>query len=73
MFKRITVNPEVCEGKPCIRNKRISVSFIVRLVAGGMNFSEIIDAYSYLEEKDIREALEYAALLTEEKAISLPS
>lgn len=71
MFDRITINPEVCEGKPCIRNKRITVSLIVRLVAGGMNFQEILKSYPYLEEEDIKEALEYAALLTEEKAISL--
>jgi uncharacterized protein (DUF433 family) len=73
MFNRITINPEVYEGKPCIRNKRITVALIVRLVAGGMSFTEILESYPYLEEEDIKEALEYAALLTEEKAISLPT
>lgn len=71
MFKGIVVDPEICEGKPYIKGKRIPVSVIVRLVACGMNFSEIIEAYPYLEKEDIKEAFEFAAILTDGKAIPL--
>ena len=73
MFERITINPEVCEGKPCIRNLRMPVAIIVRLVAGGMSFSDILSAYPSLEKEDIKQALQYSALLTEEKVVVLPS
>ncbi|MCK4422040.1 DUF433 domain-containing protein [candidate division WOR-3 bacterium] len=73
MFERITINPEVCEGKSCIRNLRMPVAIIVRMVAGGMSFSDILNAYPSLEKEDIKQALQYSALLTEEKVIVLPS
>ena len=54
---RITFNPEVMGGKPCIRGLRITVGTIVGLVAIGRTVAEILAAYPYLEEADIREAL----------------
>ena len=58
---RITSNPKVMGGKPCIRGMRVTVSMVVGLVATGHPTQEILDLYPYLEEEDIRQALEYAA------------
>ncbi len=58
---RITHNPEVMGGKPCIRGMRVTVSTVLSLLAGGHTFTEILAAYPYLEEEDLREALAYAA------------
>lgn len=58
---RITRNPEVMGGKPCIRGMRVTVGTIVGLVAAGRSNAEILTAYPYLEEEDIRQAPTYAA------------
>ena len=58
---RITLDPDVMGGKPCIRGMRITVGTIVGLVASGRTVAEILAAYPYLEEDDVREALSYAA------------
>ena len=68
---RITFNPEVLGGKPCIRGLRITVGTIVGLVASGRTVAEILAAYPYLEEADIREALSYAAWRVEETEVPL--
>jgi uncharacterized protein (DUF433 family) len=65
-FDRITFDPNVMGGKACIRGMRVTVSLILNLVANGMSTEEIIGAYPYLEQEDIRQALQYAAWLTEE-------
>ena len=59
-FDRITFDPNVMGGKACIRGMRVTVSLIMNLVANGMSSEEIIEAYPYLEQKDIRQALQYA-------------
>jgi uncharacterized protein (DUF433 family) len=61
-FGRITVDPDKLEGKPCIRGLRISVETILRLVANGWSFDEILDDYPDLEREDLKQALEYAAV-----------
>jgi uncharacterized protein (DUF433 family) len=63
-FDRITAAPDTLEGKPCIRGLRISVETVVRLVAAGWAFDEILHEYPDLERDDIRQALEYAAAAT---------
>ena len=63
---RITFDPNVMGGKPCIRGLRVTVGMIVGLVASGYSSAEILQAYSYLEADDIHEALEYAAWRVEE-------
>ena len=68
---RITRNPEVMGGKPCIRGMRVTVGTIVGLVAAGHADREILAAYAYLEEKDIRQALAYAAWRVEEIELTL--
>ncbi len=65
-FNRITFNPQIMGGRACIRGMRITVSLIVNLIANGMSFTEIIEAYPYLEEDDIRQSLQYVAWLAEE-------
>ena len=57
---RITIDPLVMGGKPCIRGLRVTVGTIVGLVAAGRSRGEILELYPYLEEKDIAEALSYA-------------
>lgn len=60
-FDRVTIDPSVMGGQPCIRGLRIPVSLIVRMVASGKSFKEIIEDYPELEEEDIKQALEFAA------------
>ena len=68
---RITFDPQVMGGKPCIRGLRVTVGTIVGLVASGHSRAEILDAYPYLEEQDIQEALSYAAWRAEEQEVPL--
>ena len=70
-FTRITTNPQVMGGVPCIRDTRIPVATIVAMVAEGMSIKEIMDAYPDLEEEDIREALFYAAKAVSERKIPI--
>ena len=70
-FDRITVNPKVFQGQPCIRDMRIPVSLIVKLVSQGKTPVEIIKDYPELEKEDIKQALEFAAWLTTEKVYPL--
>ena len=63
---RITFDPKVMGGKPCIRGLRVTVGSIIGLIASGHSFSEILKSYPYLEEEDLREALKYAAWRVEE-------
>jgi uncharacterized protein (DUF433 family) len=72
-FTRITFDPAVMGGKACIRGMRVTVSTIVGLMAAGHSHAEILQAYPYLEEEDLREALAYAAWRTEEVDLPLGS
>lgn len=63
---RITFDPKVMGGKPCLRGLRVTVGAVVGLVAAGHSFADILKAYPYLEEEDLREALSYAAWRVEE-------
>jgi len=72
-LNRITRSPDVMGGKPCLRGMRVTVGTIVGLVAAGHSFSDILSAYPYVEEEDIRQALAYAAWRVEEIEVSLPA
>jgi len=72
VFDRITVEPGKCDGKPCIRGLRIPVHLVLRLLANGKAPVEIIADYPELEEADIRQAMEYAAWLANEKTLIVP-
>jgi uncharacterized protein (DUF433 family) len=58
---RITSDPQVCGGRPCIRGQRIRVTDILDMLAAGANRADILRDYPYLEDEDIAAALEYAA------------
>lgn len=60
-LSRITFDPNVMGGKPCIRGLRVTVGTLVGLVASGYSIDEILKAYPYLEKEDIQEALAYMA------------
>lgn len=68
-LQRITLDPTVMGGKPCIRGMRVTVGMIVGLLASGYSHAGVLEAYPYLEETDIREALTYAAWRAEEMEI----
>lgn len=68
---RITFDPQVMGGKPCIRGMRVTVGTIVGLIASGETEDEILRLYPYLEREDIREALAYAAWRSEEREVPL--
>ncbi len=63
---RITIDPKIMGGKPCIRGMRVTVGTITGLVASGASFREILELYPYLEEEDIKAALAYASWRAEE-------
>ncbi len=58
---RVTIDPEVCGGRPCIRGLRIRVKDILDMLAGGATREEILTDYPYIEDADITAALQYAA------------
>ena len=70
---RITFDPDIMGGKPCIRGMRVTVGMIVGLVASGHVKEEILKLYPYLEAEDIDEALAYAAWRVEEIEVPLVS
>ncbi len=72
-FERITHDPNVMGGKPCIRGMRVTVGTIVGLVATGRSDEEILQSYPYLVGEDIRDALSYAAWRVEEIEVPLPA
>lgn len=68
-FDRITINPEICHGKPCIRGLRYPVEIILEWLSSGMTIAEILEDYEDLEQEDIFAALNFAARLTQIKCI----
>lgn len=72
VLHRITRDPAVMSGRPCIRGMRVTVGTIVGLLAAGRTQEDILQAYPYLELDDIRAALSYAAWRTEEVELPLP-
>jgi uncharacterized protein (DUF433 family) len=70
--ERISIDPNVCHGKPCIKGTRIWVSLIVDNLAAGSSEEEILDAYPSLSREDIQAALAYAAEMTRERYVDIP-
>jgi uncharacterized protein (DUF433 family) len=68
-LERITIDPNICTGKPCIRGLRFSVSRLLGLLASGGTKETILKAYPYLEAEDIDESLRYAAFLAEDETV----
>jgi uncharacterized protein (DUF433 family) len=70
-LERITLNPAVMGGKPCIRGLRVTVGTVIGLLASGLTSQEILKMYPYLEQEDLFAALSYAAWRSEEIEIPL--
>jgi uncharacterized protein (DUF433 family) len=71
LLSRITINPEICFGKPCIRGRRIWVSLILDFLAGGMKIEEIMKEYE-LEQEDILACIAYGAEMARERYFEYP-
>ena len=71
IFPRITVDPAVCTGKPCIRGLRFPVSRLLGLLAAGETREALLKAYPYLENEDVDAVLRYAALLADDETVDL--
>jgi uncharacterized protein (DUF433 family) len=72
LLSRITINPNVCFGKPCIRGHRIWVSLILDYLASGMTHSELLAQYPGLEEADILACIAYGAEMSRERFVEIP-
>ena len=72
-LNRITLDPDVMGGKPCIRGLRVTVGTVLGLLAAGHSEDEILAAYPYLEREDLRASLAYATWRVEEREVSIGS
>lgn len=70
---RITQDPAVMGGKPCIRGMRVTVGMILGQIAAGQSVTDVLADYPYLERDDITQALQYAAWRAEEREVMLGS
>jgi len=70
--ERISIDPNICHGKPCIEGTRIWVSLIVDNLASGSSEDEILEAYPSLTREDIKVALAYAAEMARERYVDIP-
>ncbi len=69
-FPRITVNPEVMTGKPCIRGMRVTVGMVLGNLGAGVPIEELLESYPYIEREDILEAIRFGAWLASERYVS---
>ena len=72
LLARISIDPRICFGKPCIRGHRIWVSLILDMIAGGASFAEILDDYPQLAEADLRACIAYGAEMSRERYVEIP-
>lgn len=73
LLNRISVDPNVCFGKPCIRGTRIWVSLILDFLASGMTIKEVIGEYPQLTNDDVRAAIAYGAEMSRERYVEVPA
>ena len=73
LLERISIDPNVCFGKPCIRGTRIWVSLVLDFLANGMATEEILAEYPQLTAEDIRAAIAYGAEMTRERYVEIPT
>jgi uncharacterized protein (DUF433 family) len=69
LLSRITIDPNVCHGKPCVRGLRYPVEVLLELLSSGMSFDEVLADYPDLERDDLRAALAFAAKLSQIKRL----
>jgi uncharacterized protein (DUF433 family) len=72
MLSRITVDPQVCFGKPCVRGTRIWVSLLLDFLASGATVEEILENYPQLKREDVLAAIAYGAEMSRERYVDLP-
>jgi uncharacterized protein (DUF433 family) len=72
LLSRISIDPNICFGKPCIRGHRIWVSLILDLLANGSSIQEILDSYPGIEDADIRACIAYGAEMSRERYVEIP-
>jgi len=72
LLERISIDPKICFGKPCIRGTRIWVSLILDFLASGMSEEQILQDYPQLKHEDILAAIAYAAEVARERIIPVP-
>ncbi len=70
---RISINPDICLGQPTIRGMRITVAFVLKLLASQLSVDEILESYPELEQEDIQQSLNYAAWAVSERLIQTTS
>ena len=71
MLNRISIDPKICHGKPCIKGTRIMISVILALLEEGLNFDQIKEEFPELANEDIQQAIEYARITIENEEIHL--
>jgi uncharacterized protein (DUF433 family) len=72
LLKRISIDPNICFGKPCIRGHRIWVSFILDMLASGMRQEEIQEEYEGLTAEDVQACIAYGAEMSRERYVNIP-
>jgi uncharacterized protein (DUF433 family) len=72
LLGRISIDPNICFGKPCIRGHRIWVSLVLDLLASGWSFQEVLDNYPGITQEDIRACIAYGAEMSRERYLDLP-
>ena len=73
LLQRISIDPNVCFGKPCIKGSRIWVSLILDLLSSGTLIEDVLSEYPQLKEEDIRAASAYGAEMSRQRYIEIPS
>ena len=73
LLRRISINPNVCFGKPCIRGTRIWVSLLLDFLASGMSIQGIIAEYPQLTDEDVRAAITYGAEMSRQRYVDIPT
>jgi len=72
-LSRITINPNVCLGQPTVRGMRITVSVILKMLAGGNSIQEVLEAYPELEVEDVQQSIKYAAWIVSDQIHIVPA
>ena len=70
-LERITIDPKVCLGQPTLRGTRITVSVVLKMLAGGKSVAEVLRAYPELEAEDVQQAMQYAAWIVSDQIHAL--
>ena len=73
LLERISINPKICFGKPCIKGTRIWVSLLLDMLAAGMSEQEVLESYPHLTHEDIMAAIAYGAEVSRERIVSVPT